>query len=112
MSTAQVIPLPRKPPHPGELLRIIRELAEAGAVSFSSHAFDDRRPERGIDMPDALKVLKRGMIKGSIVPGDGPGEWKCLVVDKAEKSSRWIGVATVVINARRILIATVEWEDK
>ena len=107
-----MIPLPRKSPHPGDLIKVIRQLAEAGAVSFSTHAFDERRAERDIDMPDALQVLKRGMIKGDIVPGINPGEWKCLVVDKAEKSSRWIGVATVVIETRRLLIATVEWEDK
>ena len=63
-------------------------------------------------MPDALAVLRNGMIKGDIVPGNSPGEWKCKVVDKREGSSRSIGVVTVVIGQQRLLILTVEWEDR
>jgi hypothetical protein len=93
-------------------MKVIRRLAEAGAVSFSYHAFHERSEERGIDMPDALTVLKQGMIRGDVVPGNGPGEWKCKVVDKLDDSSRWIGVVTVVIHDVRLLVVTVEWEDQ
>ncbi len=107
-----VVPLPRKVPHPGDLMKIIRRLAIEGKVEFSFHAFYERSEERGIDMPDALKVLREGMIKGNIVPGNDPGEWKCKVADKAEGSSRSIGVVVVVIRQQRLRIVTVEWEDK
>jgi hypothetical protein len=92
-------------------MKVIRRLAGEGAVSFTTHAFD-RSEERGINLPDALAVLRNGMIKGDIAAANGPGEWKCKVVDKLEGSSRWIGVVTVVIEGRgRLLILTVEWED-
>jgi hypothetical protein len=107
-----VIPLPRKPPHPGDLIKLLRRLAQDGAVSFSEHAFDERGPERDIGMPDALRVLKNGMLTGDIVPGANPGEWKCKVKDKAEGSSRWIGVPIVVIGTRHLYVLTVEWEDR
>jgi hypothetical protein len=111
MGTADVIPLPQKPPHPGDLVKVIRRLAKDGAVGFSEHA-DQRGLERGIDLPDTLHVLKTGMIKGEIVPGVNPGEWKCKVVGEAEDSSRWIGVATIVVGTRQLYIVTVQWEDK
>jgi len=76
------------------------------------HAFDDRSPSRGIDINDALRILQIGEIEGRILPGTGPGEWKCKVVAKAEQSSRRIGVATVLLKHGHLLIATVEWEDK
>jgi hypothetical protein len=103
--------LPRKTPHPGDLIKLIRRLAAAGAVGFSYHAFDERSEERGIDISDALLVLKNGMIKGKIRPGAKTGEWKCKVVDRIEGSSRWLGVVTVVIGERRLFIVTLEWED-
>jgi hypothetical protein len=81
--TQEVAALPRKPPHPGDLIKVIRLLAADGAVSFTRHAFN-RSDERGIDMLDALAVLRNGMIKGDIVAGNNPGEWKCKVVDKPE----------------------------
>jgi hypothetical protein len=111
MVLSQVVPMPRKPPKPGELIKVIHRLAEAGAVGFSAHAFRDRSEARGIDFPDALAVLKRGYISGEIEPGINIGEWTCKVIDKAEKSSRWIGVPVVVIRNARLLIITVEWED-
>jgi hypothetical protein len=107
----QVVPMPRKPPHPGVLLKLIRALVEAGAVSFSKHAFEDRSGPRSIDFTDALEILRRGHIKGDITPGERAGEWKCKVIDQLDRSSRWVGVPVVVIKDERILIITVEWED-
>jgi len=111
MAEPQVIPMPRKPPHPGELMKVIRRLAAEGTVSFSDHAFDDRSGPRSIDFTDALEILKHGFIKGEITAGIQAGEWKCKVVDKLDKSSRWIGVPDVVIRDKHVLITTVEWED-
>jgi hypothetical protein len=110
MSGTEVIRMPRRPPHPGDLQRRIRGLAADGKVSFGPHVFEERGPERGIDINDALRVLKRGMIKGDIEAGAQAGEWKCKVVDQAEGSSRWIGVVVAVGHSHLFLI-TVEWED-
>jgi hypothetical protein len=109
---AEVVKLAPKALHPGDLMRVIRKLAEQGAVSFSYHAFDERGTERDIDMDDALAVLRQGMIRGEITPGTNPGEWKCKVVDKPDDWHREIGVVAVVVKNQRILIITVEWEDK
>ena len=103
--------MPRKPPHPGEPVKIIRRLVTEGAVSFSVHAFDDRSGPRDIDFTDALEILKRGFIKGDVTPGVSAGEWNCKVIDKLDKSSRWVGVPVVIIRDKHILITTVEWED-
>jgi hypothetical protein len=78
--------MPRRPPHPGDLLKRIRELARAGKVSYGPHVFDERSPERGIDLPTTINVLKKGMIKGRIKPGANAGEWVCKMVDQAEGS--------------------------
>ncbi len=93
-------------------MKIIRRLAGEGKVGYSFHAFHERSEERDIDLQDALAVLREGMIKDDIVPGNNPGEWKCKVVDTPEGSSRAIGVVVVVIRQQRLLIVTVEWEDK
>jgi hypothetical protein len=111
MAEPQVIPMPRKPPHRGELMKTIRQLAKAGAVSFSEHAFADRSDVRDIDLPDAIEILRLGEMKGDITPGENPGEWKCKVVAKSDKSSRWVGVPVVVVKNQHLLITTVEWED-
>jgi hypothetical protein len=110
--TAQVVPLPRKAPHPGDLIKVIRKLVEKGAFGFSYHAFDVRGVERAIDIQDALAVLRQGIIKGDVVPGKGAGEWKCKVVDKLDDTFRWLGVVTVVIKNERLFVLTVEWEDQ
>jgi hypothetical protein len=109
--SAKVVPLPRKAPHPGDLMKIIRRLAGDGQVGFSSHAFD-RSEERGIDLPGALAVLRFGEIKGEIAAGERADEWKCKVTDTVEGSSRSIGVVVIVVGQQRLLIVTVEWEDK
>ena len=66
--------------------------------------------ERGITTLDVLRVLRTGDIVGKIEAGKNLGEWKCKVVER-RKRAREIGVATVVINATRLMIKTVEWED-
>jgi hypothetical protein len=104
-------PVPPKPPHPGEVMKQIRKLATEGRFSYGTHVFDERSPERGIDIPDAVQVLKKGMIKGEIKPGVNPGEWICKVVDQADGSSRWIGVVVAATN-NWLFMMTVEWEDR
>jgi hypothetical protein len=89
----------------------IRELAAEGAYSQSDHILFDRGPLRDIDIFDALDVLRLGEIAGPIEPGFNPGEWKCKVTAKVDKSSRSLGVVTVVVQGKHLLMVTVEWED-
>jgi hypothetical protein len=112
MSAVNVIPLPRKLPEPGELMKLVRKLAVDGAIAFGPNAFgqDDTQPE--IDLNDAKLILQTGMIRGDIVPGILPGEWKCTVVDKRERSPRWTEITAMVISDRRIYVLTAKLEEK
>jgi hypothetical protein len=89
----------------------IRRLVADGAFSWGEHVFQ-RREERDIDLPDILEVLRFGMIDGAITPGDNPGEWKCKVTFRVDRSSRSIGVVCVVSRDVELFLITVEWEDK
>lgn len=112
MNAAEIVPLPRKTPHPGVLRRLIADLASRWLIKFTFHAEEERSGLRSIGIDEARRVLMIGEIEGPIEPGVGPGEWRCKVVARAEGSSRRIGVATVVIRTERLLLPTVEWEDK
>jgi hypothetical protein len=65
---------PPKPPHAGDLLRLIRRLAAEGKVAFSRHVLDERLDERGFDVSDVVKLLANGDIDGPIQAGRNPGE--------------------------------------
>lgn len=110
MTEAAAKPIPEKPPHPGVLATQIRTLAKAGAYSYGPHVFE-RRDLRGIGIPDAVEVMTLGEIDPHIEAGINPGEWKCKMVAKVDRSSRNLGVAVVVISANHLFITTVEWED-
>ena len=71
------------------------------AHSWRTHIFD-RSEQRDIDVPDAIEVLRLGEIEGPIEPGINPGEWKCKVTTKLDKSSRRL---------EHLFLVTVEWED-
>lgn len=64
------------------------------------------------DITDKMmfEVLRTGYIKGEIVPGQYPGEWKAKMA-KQMKGQREVGVVTVVINNHKLFVKTVEWED-
>jgi len=91
-------------------MKRIRELAEDGAYSWDTHV-RKRFSERGIDINDAVEVLRLGEIDGPIEPGVNPQEWKCKVTARVDKSSRQLGVAVVVIRNNHLFLMTVEWED-
>jgi hypothetical protein len=110
MKTRKVVPMARKPPRPGALANRIRALVEDGAFSFSSHAFDGQN-ERDFDLGDALEVLTNGMIEGEIVAGIDAGEWQCKMIGKVEKSSRRLGVVTVVIRDLHVFMTKIAWES-
>ena len=87
-----------------------REIAdEDRRVYFGAHA-NERMVERGITRLDALRVLQRGHIEGSIEAGQSQGEWKCKVVGHV-KGSREVGVVTIVKAGNCLFVKTVEWED-
>jgi hypothetical protein len=102
-------PLPPKP-HAGELAARIRRLAKAGAFSYGRHVFE-RTELRGIGIPDAVEVMTLGEIDPRIEAGINPGEWKCKMVARIDRSSRGLGVAVVVLGTSQLFITTVEWED-
>ena len=96
---------------PPVLITIIRTLAkDSGNVVFSDHALD-RMETRGMTTLDAVRALRIGEIVGEIKAGKNAGEWKCKVVER-RKNARDIGVATVVVDGKRLFIKTVEWEDR
>lgn len=104
--------MPPKPPHPGDLIKIIRDLAERGKLAFTKHALDDRMDDRGIEVGDVLDILRLGDIEGAIKTGAKPGEWRCLVRGRLEWAGRDAGIATVVVRKDRLIIVTTEWMDQ
>jgi hypothetical protein len=103
---------PAKPPHPGNLIKVIRDLAAQGKVDLTSHAADERMDERGISFDDVLEIFRLGDIEGTIEPGKRTDEWKCLVRGRLNWSGRDAGVATVVVRKDRLIVVTTEWMDK
>lgn len=99
------------PPHPGDLIKVIRKLLARGAYSHSAHVIDERMAERGFDFDDILKIIELGDIDGKIVRGRRDGEWRCRVVGKLNWHPREAGVVTVVIREKKLLFVTVKWID-
>ena len=97
-------------PHPGDLIKVIRALADQQRVAYTRHALD-RMGRRGFDAVDVEYLLTRGMIEGGIAPAKRAGEWECLVVDKLELEGRDAGVALVVVRRDRLIVKTVKWID-
>lgn len=103
---------PDSAPRPELLLATIRGLAKERKIGFLDHA-DVRLRQRGFDIFDVFAALdKSGRIDGSIEAGKNEGEWKVKIVDVPEGTSRKMGVITIVVKERRLLIKTVEWEDR
>jgi hypothetical protein len=92
-------------------LAIIRQLIAQGRVGYLDHS-EERIGQRGFDVFDVRRALKRGHIVGKIEAGKKEGEWKVKLVDTPEGTSRKMGVVTIVVREERLLIKTVEWEDK
>jgi hypothetical protein len=102
---------PNVTPTPAILQRQIRALASDSAnVFFSRHA-EERMVQQGITALDALRVLRFGEISGGIRQGTAAGEWTCKLVARKPRS-RDVGVVTVVQQASRLFVKTVEWEDR
>lgn len=102
---------PTQAPRPEPLLETIRRLSKERKVGFLDHA-EERLAERGFDIFDVFETLENGYIDGPIKAGAKEGEWKAKVVDVPEGRSRKMGVVTIVVKEQRLLIKTVEWEDR
>jgi len=97
-------------PSPQKVLETVRRLAaDTRNIAWSVHALD-RMLERDITDEMALSVLRAGDISSEIVPGVNAGEWK-VKLTKQIKGRRAVGVVTLLIRERRLLIKTAEWED-
>jgi hypothetical protein len=95
-------------------MALIRKLAREGApITLLNHA-EERLFERDFDMNDILQAFKIGDIEGPVTAGRNAGEWVCKVTGPVRypRSTRNMGVITIVVNALELLIETVEWEDK
>ena len=106
---------PSQPPRPEVLLATIRKLSKARRISYMTHGdarWQERFTHKGFDFFDLYTVLEKGYIDGKIEAGMKQGEWKTKVVDVPKGTSRKMGVVTIVVREKRLLIKTVEWEDK
>lgn len=102
---------PDHPPRPSGLLATIRKLARERRIGYLNHA-EERIAQRGFDVFDVRRALEVGQVAGKIEAGTRDGEWKVKLVDTPEGSSRKMGVVTIVVKEQRLLIKTVEWEDR
>jgi hypothetical protein len=102
---------PSKAPPPDALLDLIRRLSRERRIGYLDHA-DERLAERGFDVFDVYGTLEKGYLADNIEAGVNEGEWKVKIVDVPEGTSRKMGVVTIVVKDRRLLIKTVEWEDR
>jgi hypothetical protein len=102
---------PEHAPRPEVLLALIRKLAKARRISWLNHA-EERLRLRGFDVFDVFQTLETGYIDGQIEAGKNRGEWKVKLVNVPEGTSRKMGVVTIVVKELRLLIKTVEWEDR
>lgn len=102
---------PGHPPRPEPLLALIRLLTKERRIAYLDHS-EQRIGERGFDVFDVRRTLERGHIDGKVEAGKKQGEWKVKLVETPEGASRKMGVVTIVVREERLLIKTVEWEDK
>lgn len=111
MSKRSRIPASRKRPDPRKLREIARFIATENTqnVFFTDHALE-RMEERDIPDVTVYRVLRNGHIKGDPEPGKNEGEWIIKICD-AVRGRREVGVVTIVVNDKKLVITTVEWED-
>ena len=98
-------------PHPAQMLATIHKCVDERRILYSTHALD-RLSERGIYRVDVETVLRFGSIVGHIEAARGAGEWQSKIVGGLDRTSRKVGVVTVVLHDERLLIETTEWEDR
>jgi hypothetical protein len=106
---------PSRPPSREALLATIKRLSEERRISYLDHGgfrFATRFKQIGFDVFDMYDVLENGSIAGEIEAGENEGEWKVKMVAVPDGTSRKMGVVPIVVREERLLIKTVEWEDR
>jgi len=106
---------PTRPPSPEALLATIKRLAAERKIAYLDHGdvrFETRFKDQGFDVFDMYYVLENGGIGGKIEAGKKEGEWKVKVVAVPDGTERKMGVVPIVVQEKRLLIKTVEWEDR
>ena len=92
------------------MVQIKTAAAKTENVFLSPHA-RKQMWSREITDVEVFKVLRSGMISG--VPWNEPeiGGMACKIIGR-HAGGRWIGVVTVVIYEGKLVVKTVEWEDR
>lgn len=106
---------PNRPPSPEALSGTIAKLSKERCIGYLDHGefrFETRFKDMGFDIFDMYYVLESGVIDGKIEPGKKKGEWKVKKVAVPDGTSRKMGVVSIVVQQKRLLIKTVEWEDR
>lgn len=106
---------PTRAPSPEALLGTIRRLCAERKIAYLDHGhvrFETRFRDQGFDVFDMYYVLENGGIDGKIEAGKKEGEWKVKVVAVLDGTERRMGVVPIVVQEKRLLIKTVEWEDR
>jgi hypothetical protein len=93
-----------------EAEKLIRRLAaDSINVAMTNHA-NERMRQRDISITEVFRTLRQGGLYSDPVRAKRKGEWKCKVVWPADHG-RDIGVVTVIVERKKLIILTVEWED-
>jgi hypothetical protein len=106
---------PIRAPSPEALMATIKKLSLERKISYLDHGdmrFETRFKDQGFDVFDMYDVLENGGIDGDIEPGKKEGEWKVKMVAVPEGTTRKMGVVPIVVREERLLIKTIEWEDR
>jgi hypothetical protein len=106
---------PTRPPSPEALMATIKRLSVERKISYLDHGderFETRFKDQGFDVFDMYYVLENGGIDDEIEAGKKEGEWKVKMVAVPDGTERKMGVVPIVVQEERLLIKTVEWEDR
>lgn len=95
---------------PSKARQRVGELArDTGNITWTDHIVQRMR-ERGFDTDAVLRILRTGDVEDDPEEED-PGDWKIKIVRKMA-NGRVAGVVTVVVRNSRLVLITVEWEDR
>jgi hypothetical protein len=106
---------PTRPPSLEALAATVRRLSKERKISYLNHGgvrFETRFKQNGFDVFHMYDILETGRIDGKIEPGAREGEWKVKMVGVPEGTQRKMGVVPIIVKEERLLIKTVEWEDR
>ena len=95
---------------PAKARQRVSELAlNTSNITWTDHIAQGMQ-ERGFDTDGVLRILRTGDVEDDPEEED-PGDWKIKIVRKMA-NGRVAGVVTVVVQNSRLVLITVEWEDR